>query len=167
MLCENSSTCLRDWMIRSLFYIKSCSPLTFYICLSCLCKLCHMRKTKLLWIFILIHRIVLSKKCLIKVLTWADFCLCHVSQCEDWITILSGWPLCAWKAGCNPQWVSSSFQHLGGSVPCSRLSWQCSEGVLVPLPATRTLSKVCPHWCLDQEPYASQLSPLGWATTAC
>lgn len=57
----------------SLFYIKRCSPLTFCVCLSYMCNCAIWGKITLLWIFIPIHRNVLSKKkCLIKVLTWAD-----------------------------------------------------------------------------------------------
>lgn len=41
-----------------------------------------------------------------------------------------------------------------------RQPWQCSEGVL-PLPPTiRTLSTVCPHLVLKQEPSTSQPTPL-------
>lgn len=50
------------------------------------------------------------------------------------------------KAGFTPGWVTSSVQGsmwaFGGSVPCSRLLQQCSEGVLQPLPATRTPSRI-------------------------
>lgn len=49
---------------------KRCSPVTFHVCWSCVC---NGEKKKLLWIFIHIHRNVLSKKHLIKVLTWKDF----------------------------------------------------------------------------------------------
>lgn len=43
---------------------------------------------------------------------------------------------------------------------CSRVPWQCTEGVLVPLPITTTHSKFCPHWGLNRQPSASQPSPL-------
>lgn len=63
-------------------------------------------------------------------------------------------------------WVSSPSRGpiwaFVGSVSFSRLPWQCSRGVLVLSPTTRTTSMFCIHQVLKQKPSAQ--SPTDWAT---
>lgn len=46
------------------------------------------------------------------------------------------------QAVCTPEWDASSLQGPMWAVvrllPCSRVSWQCSEGAVAPSPTTRT-----------------------------